>query len=84
MNFVSKDATKTEYFAVNLFDSAESNISPREKLQIGSSSVTPAASQQVGLQELWKWLAGFALIILMIEWQVFHRKPFKIRMKAEG
>ena len=76
VNFVSKDTTKVEYFAVNLFDPAESNISPREKLQIGSTSVAPAASQQIGLQELWKWMASFALVILMIEWQVFHRKSF--------
>jgi len=71
VNFVSKDTTKVEYFAVNLFNPSESDLTPREKLQIGSTAVTPAASQQVGLQELWKWLAGFALVILMIEWQVF-------------
>jgi Ca-activated chloride channel family protein len=74
VNFVSKDSTKVEYFAVNLFDSSESDIHPREALQIGSTSVASTTSQQVGLQELWKLLAGFALLILMIEWQVFHRK----------
>jgi hypothetical protein len=80
VNFISKDATKVEYFAVNLFNPAESDLTPREKLQIGSTSVTPAVSQQVGLQELWKWLAGFALVILMIEWQVFHRKTLNARL----
>jgi hypothetical protein len=77
VNFVSKESTKVEYFAVNLFDKSESDLHPREKLQIGSTSVTPTISQQIGLQELWKWLAGFALVILMIEWQVFHRKSFR-------
>jgi hypothetical protein len=77
VNFIAKDSTKVEYFAVNLFDKSESDIRPREKLQIGSATVAPTASQQIGLQELWKWLAGFALIILMIEWQVFHRKSFR-------
>ena len=76
VNFVSKDATKVEYFAVNLFDESESDLKPRETLQIGSTSVTPTVSEQVGLQELWKWLAGFALLVLMIEWQVFHRRTF--------
>jgi len=80
VNFISKDATKAEYFAVNLFDPAESDLSPREKLQIGSTAVAPAASQQVGLQELWKWLAGLALVVLMIEWQVFHRKTLNVRL----
>jgi len=76
VNFISEDSTKAEYFAVNLFEPNESNIQPRETLQIGTISVTPTQSQQIGLQELWKWLAGFALLILMIEWQVFHRKNF--------
>jgi Ca-activated chloride channel family protein len=76
VNFVSKEATKAEYFAVNLFDRSESDLHPRDALQIGSTSVTPTISQQVGLQELWKWLAGFALLVLIIEWQVFHRKSF--------
>jgi len=76
VNFVSKDSTKVEYFAVTLFDKSESDLNPRESLQIGSASIAPTASEQVGLQELWKWLAGFAVVILMIEWQVFHRKPF--------
>ena len=76
VNFVSKDSSKAEYFAVNLFDPSESNLQPRETLQIGSTSVTPTISEQVGLKELWKWFAGLALIILMIEWQVFHRKSF--------
>jgi len=83
VNFVNKESTKVEYFAVNLFDTAESDLHPREILQIGSTAVAPTISAQIGLQELWKWLAGFALLVLMIEWQVFHRKPFKIRLKAE-
>jgi Ca-activated chloride channel family protein len=74
VNFISKDSTKVEYFAVNLFDASESDLHPRETLQIGSTSVAPTVSQQIGLQELWKWLAGIALFVLMIEWQVFHRK----------
>jgi Ca-activated chloride channel family protein len=83
VNFVSKESTKVEYFAVNLFDQSESDLRPRETLQIGSTSVAPTASQQVGLQELWKWLAGITLLLLMIEWQVFHRKSF-MSLRAFG
>ncbi len=74
VNFVTENSTRAEYFAVNLFDPLESDLQPREALKIGSASVTPAVSQQIGLQELWTWLALFALIILMVEWQAFHRK----------
>lgn len=75
VNFISDSANTTEYFAVNLFDENESNIQPREAVQVGQVAVTPTASQQVGQLELWPWLAALALIVLMIEWQVFHRRP---------
>jgi Ca-activated chloride channel homolog len=82
VNSVSKESTKIEYFVVNLFDKSESDLYPREKLQIGSASISSTASKQVGFQELWKWLAGLALLILIIEWQVFHQKSFKLRVQA--
>jgi Ca-activated chloride channel homolog len=75
VNFISDDANTTEYFAVNLFDENESNLQPRDVIQVGRVAVTATASQQVGQLELWHWLAALALIVLMIEWQVFHRKP---------
>jgi hypothetical protein len=74
VNFVTENSTRTEYFAVNLFDELESDLTPRAVLKVGNVSVTPAISQQLGLVELWKWIAGLALLVLMIEWQVFHRK----------
>ncbi|MBN2117975.1 MAG: VWA domain-containing protein [Anaerolineales bacterium] len=74
VNFLSKDSTRAEYFAVNLFDENESNIEPRASLQIGSSAVAPAVSQEIGQRELWTWLAGLALLILILEWQVYHRR----------
>jgi hypothetical protein len=60
---------------VNLFDERESDIRPRETIQIGQATVASTASQQVGQRELWPWLAGLALLILLIEWQAYHRKP---------
>ena len=74
VNFISDSANTTEYFAVNLFDDNESNIRPRDVVQVGQVAVSPTASQQVGQLELWPWLAALALIVLMIEWQVFHRR----------
>lgn len=76
VNFISKDTSQVEYFAVNLFDPTESDIRPRETLQIGRTTVTPAASNQIGVRELWPWLAGLALLVLLVEWQVYHRRSF--------
>ena len=75
VNFISGDSNHVEYFAVNLFDENESDIQPRAAIQVGRTAVTPTASQQIGQRELWPWLAALALLILMIEWQVFHRRP---------
>ncbi len=74
VNFLSKDATRAEYFAVNLFDPSESNIRPAETLQIGQTTLTPAAAEQTGLREFWPWLAGLALLVLLVEWLVYHRR----------
>jgi hypothetical protein len=86
VNFLSGDATRVEYFAVNLFEENESNIRPRESIQIGSEAVTPTASRQVGQRELWSWLAALALLVLMIEWQVYHRRqlPSLRKIHAAG
>jgi hypothetical protein len=78
VNFISGDSSSVEYFAVNLFDENESNIQPRAAIQVGRVEVTPTASQQVGQRELWPWLAALALIVLMIEWQVFHRRRWTV------
>ena len=83
VNFISGDSSTVEYFAVNLFDENESNIQPRAAIQVGRVEVTPAASQQVGQRELWPWLAALALVVLMIEWQVFHQRQIpSLRVKV--
>jgi aerotolerance regulator-like protein/VWA domain-containing protein len=74
VNFISDNSNTVEYFAVNLFDADESNIQPHATIQVGRMEVTATVSQQIGQRELWAWLAALALIILMIEWQVFHRR----------
>ena len=82
VNLISADSNTIEYFAVNLFDDNESNIQPRDVVQVGQVAVTPTASQQVGQRELWPWLAALALIVLMIEWQVFHRRQIPSLRRA--
>ena len=74
VNFISKDKSTAEYFAVNLFDPAESDIRVRPAIQIGRTAVTSAAPEKIGLLELWPWLAGLALLVLLIEWQAYHRR----------
>lgn len=74
VNFIAGDSSTVEYFAVNLFDPAESDLRPRETIQAGQAEVTANVPDQIGQRELWRWLAGIAFVILLIEWQVYHRK----------
>jgi hypothetical protein len=76
VNFIAKDTSRAEYFAVNLFDPDESNIRPQETIQVGRASLSAATSSQIGLRELWPWLAGLALLVLLVEWLVYHRRAF--------
>jgi hypothetical protein len=56
------------YFAVNLTDEHESDISPRAVFpQTGPAQTDSAASAQVTLA-LWPYLSGVALLLLTLEW----------------
>ena len=82
VNFISKETNTVGYFVVNLFDPAESDIRPRETLQIGQTAVRAATAEKVSLRELWPWLAGLALLLLLIEWQAYHRKRLPLHLPA--
>ncbi len=64
------------HFAVNLFDSAESNIDPRQVVQIGYSPLTGQAGQQGARRELWKLLLIGALVVLGVEWYIYNRRVY--------
>ncbi len=63
----------TDYFAVNLFDEGESDISPASAITLGRMPVGAASRREIGQRELWPWLAGLALIVLSAEWWLYHR-----------
>jgi hypothetical protein len=64
------------HFAVNLFDSAESNIEPRQDVQIGYNKVTGETTWQGARRELWKPLLLGALVLLLGEWYIYNRRAY--------
>jgi Ca-activated chloride channel family protein len=72
VTLISGEQQAIDYFAVNLFDPAESNIRPAETIRVGQSQITSAKADETGWQEWWPWLAALALLILLIEWWVYH------------
>ncbi|NMB90708.1 MAG: hypothetical protein GYA17_20305, partial [Chloroflexi bacterium] len=35
----------------------------------------PRPETAVGRRELWPWLAALALLVLLLEWGLYHRRP---------
>jgi hypothetical protein len=62
-------------FAVNLLDADESNIQPRDEVQIGSQRVSAGPSRRQ-TYDTWKWAALAAVVLLVLEWLVYHRRIF--------
>jgi hypothetical protein len=72
VTLISGDQQAIDYFAVNLFDPAESDIRPANTIRVGQSQITSAKADETAWQEWWPWLAALALLILLIEWWVYH------------
>ncbi len=62
-------------FAVNLLDADESNTQPRDEVRIGSQTLGTAPPRRQ-TYETWKWGALAALVLLALEWAVYHRRVF--------
>ena len=60
-------------FAVNLLDPNESNIEPRETIHIGGEPVKTGAEMSQP-REIWKWILLIVVLLLMLEWLVYHRR----------
>lgn len=62
-------------YAVNLFAPGESRIAPQRDMNIPQTSgvSSTVSRERDGRQEFWRWVALFALIVLLIEWLVYQR-----------
>ena len=71
-----------QHFAINLFDSRESDLVPREVIDIpyfdeSTEQVGVHASlAEPGRKELWKWFLIFGLVVLVFEWYVYNRRVY--------
>ncbi len=66
--------TNDTAFCVNLLDAAESNIKPRDELQLGKYTKVTATTKQRANMELWRTVAGLGLLVLLGEWWYYHRR----------
>lgn len=66
--------TNDTVFCVNLLDAAESNLKPRDELELGKYTKVAATTMQRANMELWRTIAGVALGVLLFEWWFYHRR----------
>jgi Ca-activated chloride channel homolog len=64
-----------EPFAVNLLSPRESNVAPQGSLGLQSGEEKVAnASMAIGKREIWRPLLMLALLVLCLEWFMYHRR----------
>lgn len=68
------DAPQTQAFAVNLFGTGESLIAPQTALHLGGQAVAAEQEAQFTLREFWPLAALLALVMLLLEWVIYHRR----------
>ncbi|NTW98311.1 MAG: hypothetical protein HGB28_07185, partial [Oscillochloris sp.] len=69
----------TRRYAVN-FETQESLIAPQPELTVPQTSGAQSTStrERDGRQELWRWLALAALLVLVAEWLVYQRNGLAV------
>lgn len=72
--YTVRSGEKTVTFAVNLLSPAESDITPRSLKTAAGGNVEESRSVARVNREIWQWLAVGALVILLLEWIVYHRR----------
>jgi len=66
--------TNETVFCVNLLDAAESNIKPRDTVDLGKYTKVAATTKQRANMELWRTIAAIGLGMLLFEWWYYHRR----------
>jgi hypothetical protein len=66
----------SQQFAVNLFDTRESDLAPAETIEIEHEVVQAQEGRQAARKELWKWLVLGAIGVLLFEWYIYNRRVY--------
>lgn len=60
--------------ALNLYDPHETRGAVATELRLGQGKVARAATVTAPMTPLWRWLAAGVLLLLALEWFVYHRR----------
>ncbi len=73
---VRDSGRRVERFAVNLFDSQESNLKPRAELDFEWNKIQAETGARPQPREGWKNLLMLALVVLLFEWYIYNRRVY--------
>lgn len=59
---------------VNMLDLSESDLSPAERIEVGTSRVEGTAQATQVRYEIWRYFVWGALVLLLLEWLVYTRR----------
>ena len=62
-----------ERFTVNLLNATESALSYSPGVAVAEPSMDVEGGLQPIAQEIWRWFALAALLLLVLEWWFYHR-----------
>ena len=66
--------SESQLVALNLFGTGESNITPIPSIDVGGGTVEGAEQEQFSFRELWPFLLGIALLVLLYEWYLYYQR----------
>ena len=70
-----KSTKVAQQFAVNLFDSRESNLKPRA-IDVGHTIISGSTGWEPAPSEIWKWILLAGLALLIFEWYIYNRRVY--------
>jgi len=65
---------RTNEFAVNLLDESESNVKPSDIIKVSEQEIHSSGLSLISNRELWTFLIFIALMLIALEWWVYHRR----------
>ena len=69
---------RTTAFTVNLYDPEESNLQKSGRILIETQETSPSSHPAPAGQQIWPWLAGFGLALLLLEWWTYQRRSIRL------
>ena len=63
-------------YAASLLSQSESNTAPQDSIRTRAGELNGQSETFTSEREIWWWIALAALLVLMIEWWIYHRRVF--------